>query len=134
MILIARLIWTAAYGCLVLVALFFALGFGAFSGSPLGCLISLAAAAILAWRAWAAWNVTDEPPAGRQVGYSYDVHTGEMQPIYRDFDPTEASRAAWASEPPTEKQLGFLYHLGHRGPPPRTKAEASDMIDALKRR
>lgn len=41
-------------------------------------------------------------------------------------------RAAWmAAQPPTEKQLGYLRKLGHAGPAPASKAEASAQIDRL---
>ncbi len=38
---------------------------------------------------------------------------------------------AWEKIPPTERQLAFLRELGHKGPPPKTLKEASDLIEAL---
>ena len=37
----------------------------------------------------------------------------------------------WGDVPATEKQLGFIHHLGGNPPKGLTKSAASDMIDAL---
>ena len=37
----------------------------------------------------------------------------------------------WGDEPATDKQLGFIRHLGGNPPDGLTKSAASDMIDAL---
>lgn len=37
----------------------------------------------------------------------------------------------WGDNPATDKQLGFIRHLGGNPPNGLTKSEASDMIDAL---
>jgi hypothetical protein len=43
----------------------------------------------------------------------------------------ETSEAEWGDEPATDKQLGFIRHLGGDPPDDLTKGEASEMIDAL---
>lgn len=37
----------------------------------------------------------------------------------------------WRYDPPTEKQLSYLRFLGHAGPLPATKGEASELIGRL---
>ena len=41
-------------------------------------------------------------------------------------------RYPWRSDPPTEKQLSALEHYGYKGPKPRTKGAASDLIKKYK--
>lgn len=42
-------------------------------------------------------------------------------------------RAFLAGIPPTERQIAYLHALGHYGPPPANRDEASRLIDALKK-
>ncbi|PZA06098.1 MULTISPECIES: hypothetical protein [unclassified Meiothermus] len=44
---------------------------------------------------------------------------------------TEALERHMQELPPTEKQLAYLHRLGHRGPVPISRLEASRLIDAL---
>ncbi|BDG59922.1 hypothetical protein caldi_10120 [Caldinitratiruptor microaerophilus] len=44
----------------------------------------------------------------------------------------ERYRREWmAHQPPTERQLAYLYRLGYAGSPPSNRAEASELIDRL---
>ena len=43
----------------------------------------------------------------------------------------EQMQHPWRDDPPTDKQLSFMNHLGYRGPEPRTKGVAHDIIEAL---
>ena len=50
----------------------------------------------------------------------------------------EWSRGAYHADntqpgPPTEDQLQYLWRLGHDGPQPDTRQEASELIDRLKK-
>jgi len=42
------------------------------------------------------------------------------------------ARYPWRSDPPTEKQLSALEYYGYKGPKPRTKGAASDLIKKYK--
>ena len=42
------------------------------------------------------------------------------------------ARYPWRSDPPTEKQLSALEYYGYKGPKPRTKGAASDLIEKYK--
>lgn len=54
----------------------------------------------------------------------------ERQRIKAERSETAVER--WmAEQPPTEKQLRYLHNLGHRGPLPANRLEASQLIDAL---
>ena len=45
----------------------------------------------------------------------------------------QAHKQAMATKPPTAHQLDYLQALGDSGPPPASRREASERIDALKR-
>ncbi len=55
--------------------------------------------------------------------------------LFRISKPAPAAQVKvtveWGDEPATDKQLGFIRHVGGKPPDGLTKSAASDMIDAL---
>ena len=74
-------------------------------------------------------------------GYPVTDVTGIEESLYKEREKRQEDaerklldRQAedWRNDPPTEKQLAALEYYGHKGPKPRTKGEASDLIKKYK--
>jgi len=68
------------------------------------------------------------------VSYLFDwEHLPDSEKhYYKNIQAKKAVKAYMAKDKPTEKQLSYLKVLGHTGPAPETKADASELISTIK--
>ena len=83
----------------------------------------------------------DSKDEAENPGYPVTDVTGIEESLYKDREKRQEDaerklldRQAedWRYDPPTEKQLAALEYYGYKGPEPRTKGEASDLIKKYK--
>ena len=75
-----------------------------------------------------------------RTGYPVTDVTGIEESLYKEREKQQEDaerklldrQMGWRYDPPTEKQLAALEYYGHKGPKPRTKGEASDLIKKYK--
>jgi hypothetical protein len=82
----------------------------------------------------------DSDREAENPGYPVTDVTGIEESLYKEREKQQEDaerklldrQVDWRYDPPTEKQLAALEYYGHRGPKPRTKGEASDLIKKYK--